>query len=77
MAAYYLDTSALVKRYAREIGTAWIVALTAPTPGDEVYAVRLTGPEVIAALERKTRIHQIARIDAQRAMAAFRADWQA
>ncbi len=30
--AYFLDTSALVKRYVPEKGTAWIQALTAHPP---------------------------------------------
>lgn len=77
MAAYYLDTSALVKRYARERGTAWITALTTPTAGHELYTLRLTGPEMIAALERKARTGQITRADAQRVMTTFRLDWQA
>ena len=31
--SYYLDTSALGKRYVSEIGSAWIHALTASTTG--------------------------------------------
>jgi hypothetical protein len=51
MTAYYLDTSALVKRYASECGTAWITALADPERGHDLYTVRLTGPEMIAALK--------------------------
>lgn len=36
MASYYLDTSALVKRYVTERGTAWIVNLTDPSSGHEL-----------------------------------------
>lgn len=41
MASYYLDTSALVKRYVTERGTAWIVNLTDPSSGHELWTVRL------------------------------------
>src|SRR5438067_7226753 len=50
MAAYYLDTSALVKRYTREHGSTWLVSPTARRAGHDLYTVRLTGPEAIAAL---------------------------
>jgi predicted nucleic acid-binding protein len=36
MAVYYLDTSALVKRYAQERGTAWILRLTDVTAGQDM-----------------------------------------
>jgi predicted nucleic acid-binding protein len=77
VAVYYLDTSALVKRYAVETGTAWVVFLTSPTAGHEIATVRVSGPELIAAVARKVRSGQLAPADAERARAAFRADWQA
>ena len=52
MASYYLDTSALVKCYALEAGTTWMNALREPDAGHTLYTVRLTGPELIAALSR-------------------------
>jgi predicted nucleic acid-binding protein len=77
VAVYYLDTSALVKRYAAETGTAWVVSLTNPTVGHEIATVRVSGPELIAALARKVRSGQLAPGEAERAGDAFRADWQA
>ncbi|MDQ2830949.1 MAG: type II toxin-antitoxin system VapC family toxin [Chloroflexota bacterium] len=76
MATYYLDTSALVKRYAREQGTRWITALTDPILGHNLYTVQLTGPEMIAALFRKVRTGAITLADATRAGTDFRQDWQ-
>jgi predicted nucleic acid-binding protein len=73
---YYLDTSALVKRYTREQGTAWIVGLTAPHGGHDLFTVRLTGPELIAALTRKARMGGLAVVDADRRARAFRRHWQ-
>jgi hypothetical protein len=52
MAVYYLDTSALVKRYAQERGTAWMLSLTDVTAEHDLYTVRMTGPEMIAALSK-------------------------
>ncbi len=41
MTAYYLDTSALVKRYVTERGSSWVEQLIAPDEHD-LYAGRLT-----------------------------------
>jgi predicted nucleic acid-binding protein len=76
VASYYLYTSALVKRYATERGTAWIISLTDPAPGHDLWTVRLTGPEMIAALFRKVRTGELAPAAAVRAATDFRTDWQ-
>ncbi len=75
MAAYYLDTSALVKCYAQEQGTIWMTALVAPQAGHDLYTVRLTGPELVAALARKARTGAVTPADAARATLLFRYDW--
>ena len=76
MTVYYFDTSALVKRYAQEVGTAWVMSLADPTAGHDVYVVRITGPEMIAALFRKVRTREVTRVDAVRAAENFEADFQ-
>jgi predicted nucleic acid-binding protein len=76
MAVYYLDTSALVKRYAQERGTAWILGLTEVTAEHDLYTVRVTGPEMIAALFRKARAGEIPPDEASRLAENFRADWR-
>ena len=75
MASYYLDTSALVKRYAREAGTTWISTLVDPARGNVLYTVQITGPELVAALARKVRTGDVTATDATRAITAFRASW--
>jgi predicted nucleic acid-binding protein len=55
VAAYFLDSSALVKRYARETGTAWVLGLFRRTAGNVFYAARIAGVETTAALVRKRR----------------------
>jgi len=76
VAVYYFDTSALVKRYAQETGTAWVVSVTDPTAGHDIYVARITGPEMIAALFRKVRVGDIAQADATRAAVNFKADFR-
>jgi uncharacterized protein len=53
---YYLDASALVKRYVNEIGSVWVRQLTEPRPGDTVLLAEITLAEVAAALAVKHRM---------------------
>jgi hypothetical protein len=76
MAVYYLDTSALVKRYAQERGTVWMLSLTDVTAKHDLYTVRMTGPEMIAALFRKARTGEISPDEASRSAENFRTDWR-
>lgn len=76
MAAYYVDTSALVKLYIAERGTAWMTALTDPVAGHSLRTVRLTGVELIAALTRLARGGVIPSSRAANAVASFRLDWR-
>jgi len=75
VAAYYLDASGLVKVFARESGTAWVAALVDPAAGHSLYTVRLTGPEVVAALGRKARTSDLTQAEATSAVHAFRRAW--
>src|SRR5438093_8963654 len=52
------------------------MSLTDPQQVHALYTIRLTGPEMIAALFRKARIGQISQADATKAAGNFRADWQ-
>lgn len=55
MTVYFLDSSALVKRYVPEIGTAWIRAIAAPDTGNQLIIVRITWLEVLSAIARRQR----------------------
>ena len=57
MAVYFFDSSALVKRYAQETGTAWAQMIAAR---NYVFLARITQVEVIAAIERRKRIGTLA-----------------
>jgi predicted nucleic acid-binding protein len=74
VAAYYLDSSALVKRYAREAGTAWMIGLFRGAAGHRLYVGRITGVEVAAALTRKRRGGHLTNSEAARALARLRRD---
>jgi uncharacterized protein len=75
VAAYFLDSSAVVKRYVTEAGTQWVRGLCDPTAGHTLYIARITGAEVIAALARRARTGSLTPGAAQSAMAAFRSDF--
>ena len=75
MAVCFFDSSALVKRYIAETGSAWIQALTASASGNQLYVARITGAEMIAAITRRWRSGATSPSDAAAALAAFRADF--
>jgi predicted nucleic acid-binding protein len=76
VSAYYLDTSALVKRYIAETGTTWLSAITTPSARHDIYIARIAGAELIAALFRRVRMGEINRPDALQLAADFKTDWQ-
>jgi predicted nucleic acid-binding protein len=55
MSHYYVDSSALVKRYVTELGSEWVVALTDPSDGHTVIVAEITRVEVAAALAARHR----------------------
>jgi predicted nucleic acid-binding protein len=52
VASYFLDSSALVKRYVAEVGSAWVRGLTARSSGHDLFLARITGVEVVSGLVR-------------------------
>jgi uncharacterized protein len=40
VAVFFHDTSAIIKRYVQETGTAWVQALTAPAAGHTHFLAR-------------------------------------
>lgn len=54
MAAYYFDSSAIVKYYLDEPGSVWVGAILAD-PTVPVFISPIAGPEVLAAVMRKGR----------------------
>ncbi|MFQ5813692.1 MAG: type II toxin-antitoxin system VapC family toxin [Anaerolineae bacterium] len=70
---YFLDTSAVVKRYAPERGSRWIKSLI-ENPKISVTIVQICIVEVAAALARKVRTGEISRNSCQKALTRFLAD---
>ena len=74
MPIYFVDTSALAKRYVNEPGSAWLRALLNPTTGAETLIVRIAAVELIAAITRRERGGSVSLADAAAARAAVRSD---
>ena len=75
MATFYLDTSALVKRYIDDVGTDWARATLDPVTGHALVTSTLTRVELVAALMRRGRASGAVMFDVQRRLALFRGHW--
>ena len=75
MAAYFCDSSAIVKRYMTETGSVWLETMTAPTSGNRVYVARITFVEVISAITRREKGNHISTNDADNARLTFEQDY--
>ncbi len=56
MSHFYLDTSAVVKRYVPETGTNWIMNLLAPSANHTIFLAEITLAETAAAIAAKHRV---------------------
>ncbi|MBI4602661.1 MAG: type II toxin-antitoxin system VapC family toxin [Planctomycetes bacterium] len=74
MAVFFVDSSALAKRYVREAGSSWLRSVLSPAAGNETYVARITGVELVAGMTRRERGGSLTRADATTAPAAVRAD---
>lgn len=55
MTTYYVDSSALVKRYVAETGSSWVQGLCDPTASHVIVLAHIGLVEIAAALAIKTR----------------------
>lgn len=76
MPAYFLDSSAVVKRYVREVGTVWTIRLFRQTPPNAFYVARITSAEVVSAFARRLRGKSLTARQTDKAPARFRRDFQ-
>ena len=74
MSLYFLDSSALVKRYVTETGSGWIRALTDPAARNPLIIARITWVEVLSALARRQREGSITSSDVTRVIRTFSYD---
>ncbi len=66
---FYLDASALVKRYITEAGTAWVEAICADEAGHAIATAQIGLVEVAAAFAAKQRGHFITSAEYDQALA--------
>ncbi len=74
MTAYFLDSSALVKRYVSEIGSAWVQQITAPQTGNLLFIARITWVEVLSAFARRQREGSLTSADVAQVKNEFHSD---
>ncbi len=72
MATYFFDSSAPVKRYGKEVGTAWVISLFKPSAANRVYVASITSVETISALTRKKRAGNLRPAAAAKAISRLR-----
>ena len=73
MSTYYLDSSALSKRYVQEMGTEWIRSLTSPDADHLLLTARITMVEFYSALARRHREGTVPTADYATVIQAFTA----
>lgn len=55
MSVFFLDSSAVTKKYVREDGTTWLINLFRPKSSNRIYIAEIALVEVISALARRHR----------------------
>lgn len=76
MGIYFIDSSALVKRYINEVGSTWILGLFAPTVDNEIFITAITSVEIVAAITRAERGKRLGASDASAVRDQFKNDFQ-
>jgi hypothetical protein len=56
MAAFYFDSSALVKYYLDEVGSNWVESVVDAQPTNEILIAHVAGAEIVAAITRSVRM---------------------
>jgi predicted nucleic acid-binding protein len=75
MAVYFIDSSALAKRYVTETGTHWVQALTDSAAGNSLYVARITLVELVSAISRRRKNGDLTPAAAVDALTDVRADF--
>jgi predicted nucleic acid-binding protein len=69
---YFLDSSALIKRYVTETGSDWLTNLIEPTSGNRIYVARITAVEVVSAIKRRELSGNLNAAEANASLTRFR-----
>ena len=73
--AYFMDSSALIKRYVAETGTGWIQVIADPPAHNRLIIARITWVEVLSSLARRQREDSLSPEQMDRAIRSFRYDF--
>ncbi len=76
MAIYFLDSSALVKRYIRETGSNWVCNLFDPSLGNQFFIAAIAGVEIVYAITRRAKNGSLNVTDAIAIRNQFKQDFQ-
>lgn len=71
MSYFFLDSSAVAKRYLTETGSAWVDELTNPSSGNTIVLAEITLVEVAAALAARHRADDITLEERERFVTFF------
>ncbi len=73
--AYFFDSSALVKRYVQEMGSAWVQTVTAYQAANQLIVARITWVEVLSAFARLQREGNLSLADVAAVTQTFQFDF--
>lgn len=73
--AYFLDSSALLKRYVPEVGTAWMQSITDTQSQNLLIVAHIAWVEICSAVARRQREGSISSLQTDQILTAFRAHW--
>lgn len=59
MTTYYVDTSALAKRYVKETGTTWVLSWVEPVANNIIVICDITPVEMFSLLQKRLRQGQL------------------
>jgi uncharacterized protein len=76
MAAYFFDSSGLVKRYIVESGSKWVINLCKPSAGHLILVARISGVEVVSAIARRRKGLTLTANNAQKSIFRFQRDFR-
>jgi len=74
MGAYFLDTSAIVKRYCPELGQSWVQDLCDPVGGHVLFISQATLVEAVTAFCRRAYVRDISITQRDEFIDTFRTD---
>jgi uncharacterized protein len=75
VAVYFLDTSALLKRYVPEIGTSWMQSIADRQNQHLIITAQITWVEIYSAIARRQREQSLSDTQAQQISTAFNLHW--